>query len=125
MEAAPLTWMTAVRQASVADTCSLSASMATVSTWLSLVALLKTRNFDSGASCRQMLPTRMLITANVPVVPHPASKSQRFGPHPWKPERGPGTLPDPHASKAPLQHNSNRSHPTMIYNSSMCLHPIC
>lgn len=28
----PLTWMMAVRQASVADTCSLSASMAAVST---------------------------------------------------------------------------------------------
>lgn len=32
MEAELFTWMTAVRQASVADTCSLSASMAPVST---------------------------------------------------------------------------------------------
>ena len=32
MEVVPLTWMMAVRQASVADTCSLSASMAAVST---------------------------------------------------------------------------------------------
>lgn len=32
---------------------------------------------------------------------------------------------EPHASKAPLQHNSNRSHLTMIYNSSMCFHPNC
>lgn len=67
--------MMAVRQASVADTCSLSASMAAVSTWVWLVALLKTWNFDSGANCRQMLPTRILITAKVPVVPHPASKN--------------------------------------------------
>lgn len=50
---------------------------------------MKIWNFDSGASCRQMLPTRMLITAKVPVVPHPASKSQKFATCPWKRSRGP------------------------------------
>ena len=56
---------------------------------------MKTRNFDSGASCRQMLPTRILITAKVPVVPHPASKSQRFGLNPRTPSGSQGCYPTP------------------------------